>query len=142
MLGFDRFGKMGVHADLQRALHVLVEGVGGQRDDGDGRGVGPAERPNGRRRFQAVHFRHADIHEDGVVVIDRALLEHLHRNSPVFRMIDLGFAHQDDLLYDFGVDHYVFRHEDVSALQFGALLFLEQAHVVLLGDSLEFVYHV
>jgi len=65
----DGLGNMVIHARGKAALPILVQGVGSQGDDGDlGIPRGRIFRPDAPGRFEAVHFRHLHIHENGDVI--------------------------------------------------------------------------
>jgi len=57
-----------VHAGVEAFLHVVGEGVCGHGDYGHGFGIRPVQPADGPGRLIAVHYRHADIHEDSVVI--------------------------------------------------------------------------
>ena len=122
---------MGVEAGLHAALDVFVEGVGREGDDGDGTCVRAFHLPDGPGGFEAVHDRHAHVHQDGVVISGIVVAEHLHRDLAVPGMVDLHLAHGQDHDHDLGVDLHVLRQEDPAALEVGfrgsrgSLLFAE-----------------
>jgi hypothetical protein len=60
----DGLGQVAVAAGSHGLHPVLLEGVGGQRDDGDGRCMAIGLQP--LRRLPAVHLRDRDVHEDDV----------------------------------------------------------------------------
>ena len=68
-----------VHARLQRALHVLVKGIGRHGDDGDPGAVGAAGLPDRPGSAEAVQNRHAYVHQDRVEGALRMLQKRLDR---------------------------------------------------------------
>ena len=56
-----RLAQVGVEARLHAALNVLVEGVGGQGDDGHRLRVGPVQSPYDPGSLQAVQLRHSAL---------------------------------------------------------------------------------
>lgn len=70
----DGLGDVGVHARGDAVLYVVGEGVGRHRDDGDGLAERVSAAADGLRRLVAVHVRHLNVHQDGVVF---AGLDHL-----------------------------------------------------------------
>ena len=60
-------GDVGVHARGDAVLYVVGEGVGRHRDDGDGLAERVSAAADGLRRLVAVHVRHLNVHQDGVV---------------------------------------------------------------------------
>jgi len=138
---------MGVHAGGQAVSHVFVEGVGGHGDDGHRRGVGPVHGPDGSGRFQTVHDRHADVHEDGVEVVEHRFAKGGRADLPV-----VGGLHDHFLFFEHGfrnflVQRMVFAEEDVFAGQFGnavrggcVLLQVREFARFRRGDAVEFKF--
>ena len=110
-------GQVGVEPGLQRALHVLVKGVGGQGDDGDAPGVLSVHGADDPRRLQTVHFRHTHVHQDRGVIRLRALPELFHGDSAVFRRIDLHAPALQQQGDDLRVDLHILGQQDASACQ-------------------------
>ena len=77
----DGLAQMRIHPRLQGALHILVEGVGRQRNNGNRLGVWPIERSNGLRRLQAVHLGHLAIHKHQVIGLLLGMLNLQHMQS-------------------------------------------------------------
>ena len=130
---------MGVHADLERALDVLVKGVGGHRDDRDRLRVGMLQQADRRRRRQSVHLGHSDVHQDRVKIVLFTLPKELDRLLAVFGMLDHASADGEQFFDDLRVDENVLCEQNAPAVQIGALLLLIQRHLVLARDALELV---
>ena len=108
---------MGVKSRLQAVLHVLVERVGGEGDDGNGLGVRTIHSANRDGSLQSVHLRHTHIHQDRIVPALRVRCEHLHRHLAVLGVFRLDLAHRKHLAHDLGVDLHVLRQQHPAAFQ-------------------------
>ena len=114
LLGIDRLGDEVVHARRLAALAILVEGIGGHRQDGQRRAAG--QRADGARRLQTVHARHLHIHEDQVVAAATRLLQRLKAVvGDLHLQSDLG----QEFHRDFLVDLVVLGQQDASAGRHG-----------------------
>ena len=77
---FDRFGKMGIHADLQGSLDILIECICGHGYYRYDCGIRPVKRTYRFCRSQSVHLRHAHIHKDCII---KATLKEIPENKIV-----------------------------------------------------------
>ena len=111
---------MRIQAGLHAALDILIESIGCQGDNGDFGGVLAVHGPDPPRRFQAIHFRHAHIHEDRIVVVGGMPGELLHGDPAVFRHIQNDLAHAKYHRHDFYIDRHIFSQQDVPSFQVGA----------------------
>ena len=66
---------MVIHAALEVAVDILLEGIGGHGDDRNGLRPLQVHCPNGLRRLVTVYLRHLDIHDDEVIFIPNPSLE-------------------------------------------------------------------
>lgn len=118
----DGLGDVRVHAGRETVLHVVGEGVGRHSDDGDG----PAERifaaADGLRSFIAVHARHLDVHENGVVVAGLDGFKGLDDLRAVGTDGARGAVHLEDGLQNFGVEGVVLRAEESHPAEDGQAL--------------------
>ena len=130
---------MRVHARLQGALHVLIEGVCGQRDNRYLFRVGTVQGADRARRAEAVQHRHTHVHQHGVVVANLALGEHLHRDFAVLRVVRAYFPHPEHFHHDLGVDRHVLRQENVPPCQ---LRFFHRRLLLFPDRALKFRQHV
>jgi len=73
-----------VHAGLLAAPHVVVKGVGGHGQDGDAR-IGAVQAADGLGGVEAVHHRHAQVHEHRRKFPGAAVGEGFHPGLAVFR---------------------------------------------------------
>ena len=112
-------GEVGVEASLHAALHVLAEGVGRERDDGNAACVGALQRhgPDGARSLEAAHLGHAHVHENGVVVAGLVPLEHVDGDAAVRGVVGLDAAHGEHHEQNFRVDVHVLGDEHAPALE-------------------------
>src|SRR5687768_2152672 len=84
----ERFGEIFVEARIEAALTVLGHGMRGDRDDRDVPLRHELRAPDGRRRLEAVHLRHLDVHQDEIELlplqrVERALSAgHDHHRVP------------------------------------------------------------
>ncbi len=117
---------MFVHTRLARPLNVLGKGVGGHGEDGDGRGVGPVQAPDGLSGRDAVHDGHTHIHEHGVVMVLGRGAEHLHGLLPVTSPVHGRVAELQQRAGDFHIDFIVFHKQDASSRE---ILFLHGKRV-------------
>ena len=117
---------MGVHARVQRLLHVVGVGVGGQRHDGRGLRVGARQLADGARGLVTVHHGHHGVHEHGVEALRLAFGEQLHGLLAVLRLLEGRPALSEHLGQDDAVDLVVLGNQVAPALEHlgvgGALL--------------------
>ena len=106
---------MAVHAAGQHQVHIFLEGIGGQGDDGHGAGVGPVHGANGLGRGIAVHFGHLQIHQNQVVEILGRLGEHGHGFRSVTRLVNIQTQMRELLNDDDAVDFHVIRQQNALA---------------------------
>ena len=100
-------------------LDVLFKHVCRHGDDRNGLCVRPVQAPDGPGRCQAVHHRHPDIHENGVVIPFRMGGEHLHRDFPVFRMLGGHVFQLQQIRKDFRILLHILSHQNPAAGQGG-----------------------
>ncbi len=62
----DRLGDIAVHARLQAALPIALDGVGSHRDDRDVPACPPLSLADAGRRLEAIHLGHLHVHQDQV----------------------------------------------------------------------------
>ena len=106
---------MRVHAAGQRLLHVLVESIRRHRHDGDAGRIGPLDCADGPRRLEAVHDRHADIHEDCRIAAGLRLDKGLDGLHAVLGDINRAMDHLQQALRDFRIDLIVLDQKDTAA---------------------------
>lgn len=108
----DGLGDVGVHARGDAVLYVVGEGVGRHRDDGDGLAERVSAAADGLRRLVAVHVRHLNVHQDGVVFAGLDHLEGLDKLRAVGADRAARAVHLKDDLENFGVERVVLRAEE------------------------------
>ena len=80
----NRLGNVRLHAGRFYRFHVFFKGVGRHGKNGDPRERRIIQRPNGARGLIAVHDRHLEIHENGVVIPRLGCGDQIHRHFSVF----------------------------------------------------------
>ena len=109
-LHVDGLGHMGGHARLHSRLHILRKSVGRHGDDGNNRCVRPLHAADGSGGFVPVHFRHLDVHQDGVVGAGSRLRKCPHRLGSVLAHHGFGPIHGEQLAEYLSIDLVVLRH--------------------------------
>ena len=121
---------MSVQSRLQAALHILLKGVGGERDYRDLLSVFAVGFPYYFCRFKPVCLGHTHIHKDRVVVTVGFGFEFFDRNISVFGVVDLdptrGKYHNDYLR----VHGHILRQKYPFAGQVGSVGFFFRGNVV------------
>ena len=113
----DGLGEVVIDLGSLSFLDAFLEYIGGHGDDGDCPGILSAKRPDAFAGFQAVHDRHADIHEDGVIVTFWGSGELLQAFLAVAGGIDLNALALQQHDGDFGVQYIVFAKQDMHSFE-------------------------
>ncbi len=76
-----------VHSCIFRGKLIIHKGIRCHGDNGYCFSIGPREGTDPFGRGQAVHDRHANIHENSIVVINRAFIKFLNTLQPILDTI-------------------------------------------------------
>ncbi len=79
---------MAVHAAFQGLFFILLEGVGGHGQNGDGGKRLVLQLTDAGGGLIAVHHGHLHVHQHQLVVAGFGFLQHIQRNLAVLRHID------------------------------------------------------
>ena len=131
---------MGVEPCLHAVLHIHIEGVGGQGDDGDLSGILPVQGADGSGGFQSVHLRHPHIHQDGRVIARRVLLEQIHGFPAVDCQVRGHLPRLQEHHQDLRVDGDVLCHKDMFAGEICLFCAMMQIHSFSSDGRSEFIH--
>ena len=107
---------MVVHSGAVGLFLILLKGVGAHGDNRNGGFFGVGQGANAARRFQAVHARHLQIHENQVIGRRRGL-HFLHGDGAVLRRVNRCVAHLQQRHRDFPVDGVILRKQNAESRQ-------------------------
>lgn len=109
-LRIDGLGDVVLHSRFEALFGVALHGVGGHGNNGNVRQEGP-DTP---RRFDAVQFRHLDVHEDHVVGPGTS---HVHGFEPVGGHIHRNALHFQDFCSYYLVDIVILGEQDPEPVE-------------------------
>ena len=113
-----------VHPHAVCLSDICGEGVGGQRQYRDRRGVFPFKAPYGCRSVIAVHDRHLDIHQNSIVIANGGGTKGFDGLLPILNGFNDYFLHFQKLYGDLPVQLVVLGKKNPFVCQRRAALFL------------------
>jgi len=112
--GINGFGDIAVHSGGQAAFAVSLHGVSGNSNDGNVRAGSQFPFADASGSLQAVHFRHLDVHQDDVEVVESIFFPEFQGFNAVVRRSDRVPLFLEEFLRQDAIHRIVFGKKDVE----------------------------